>query len=64
MPALPEPQENIVNLDGAQWIVEGVKNGQYHVVDRWSPDAPDPVRAIGLLALRLGRVKLHRGEIY
>ncbi len=27
-----------VGLDGAQWIMEGVKNGKYHVVDRWSPD--------------------------
>ena len=24
-------------LDGAQWIVEGVKNTRYHVVDRQSP---------------------------
>lgn len=24
-------------LDGAQWIMEGRKGSQYHVVDRWSP---------------------------
>lgn len=24
--------------DGAQWIMEGVKNGRYHLVDRWSPE--------------------------
>ena len=24
-------------LDGAQWIVEGVKDAHYHVVDRWTP---------------------------
>lgn len=23
--------------DGAQWILEGVKESRYHVVDRWSP---------------------------
>jgi hypothetical protein len=23
--------------DGAQWILEGVREGRYHVVDRWSP---------------------------
>jgi hypothetical protein len=23
--------------DGAQWIIEGVKNEKYHLVDRWSP---------------------------
>lgn len=32
-----ESKDGIV-LDGAQWIIEGAKNGQYHVVDRWSPD--------------------------
>ena len=25
-------------VDGAEWIVEGVKNVRYHVVDRWSPE--------------------------
>jgi hypothetical protein len=55
---------NVVRLDGARWIVEGVKNGQYHVIDRWSPAPPDPVRAIGLLALKLGSVRLHPREIY
>ena len=25
-------------VDGAEWIVEGVKNARYHVVDRWSPE--------------------------
>ncbi len=24
--------------DGARFIIEGVKNGKYHVVDRWMPD--------------------------
>lgn len=24
-------------LDGEQWILEGVRNGEYHIVDRWSP---------------------------
>ena len=23
-------------FDGARWIIEGVKNGKYHVVDRWA----------------------------
>ena len=25
--------------DGTQWILEGVHDGQYHVLDRWSPDS-------------------------
>ena len=26
-----------VGTDGSQWIIEGVKDGNYHVIDRWSP---------------------------
>ena len=26
--------------DGAQWIIEGVSNGVYHITDRWCPDQP------------------------
>jgi hypothetical protein len=25
-------------LDGAQWVLEGVKSNRYHIVDRWSPE--------------------------
>jgi hypothetical protein len=28
-------------LDGSQWVLEGVKDGRYHVVDRWSPVSGD-----------------------
>jgi hypothetical protein len=65
LPTEVQQEERIAQLDGARWIVEGVKNGQYHVIDRWSPDRSDPVRAIGLLALKLGRFRrLRSGEIY
>lgn len=26
-----------IGFDGAQWVLEGNSNSQYHVVDRWSP---------------------------
>jgi hypothetical protein len=39
-----------MGLDGAQWTLEGVKNGDYHIVDRWSPN-DGPVRVIGPLML-------------
>jgi hypothetical protein len=29
------------HVDGAQWILEGVDDGTYHVVDRWSPQDTD-----------------------
>jgi hypothetical protein len=27
-------------MDGAQWVLEGVKGAKYHIVDRWSPEFP------------------------
>jgi hypothetical protein len=51
-------------LDGAQWILEGVRGGKYHIVDRWSPEAGDPVRAVGVLALKLARFRIRAAEIY
>lgn len=29
-------QTNVIGFDGARWILEGVKDGIYHMVDRWS----------------------------
>jgi hypothetical protein len=37
--------------DGAQWIVEGVSDGRYQVVDRWSPGESDPIHTLGLTFL-------------
>jgi hypothetical protein len=31
------PRVRVVHADGSQWILEGLREGQYHVVDRWSP---------------------------
>jgi hypothetical protein len=53
-----------VGLDGAQWVFEGVRNGQYHVVDRWSPEQGDRLRETGVLALKLARFRLRLREIY
>ena len=32
------PLDDRIGLDGEHWIVEGVRNGRYHLVDRWSPE--------------------------
>lgn len=37
------------SLDGAQWIIEALKDGHYHLVDRHSPDGY--VRQLGLFLL-------------
>ncbi len=33
---LPMTDERI-GLDGSEWLIEGVKNGKYHFIYRWSP---------------------------
>ena len=39
------PTENAPGgFDGAGWILEGVQVGNYHVVDRWSPEKDDDSR--------------------
>lgn len=30
-------EDKRVGFDGSQWILEGVKDNRYHIVDRWSP---------------------------
>jgi len=47
---LPAFDASRIGLDGAHWVIEGVKNGTYRVVARWSP-RDGSVRAIGLFML-------------
>jgi len=47
-----------LGFDGAQWIVEGMSNGKYHIVDRWSPGGR--VRKIGLLFLKLSELEVKK----
>jgi hypothetical protein len=60
---LPSMQE-AGGEDGAQWIVEGIKDGSYHIVDRWSPQDGD-VRAIGLIMINdLAKLTLKPADVY
>lgn len=60
----PNPVEDQTGTDGAQWIVEGVRSGQYHVVDRWMPKN-GPAHDLGMfLAFELARIKLPQREVY
>ena len=63
---LPTEQQesNVVNLDGAQWIMEGVLGGRYHVVDRWSPDEGPFRKAALFLAINLGDLNPRYQEVY
>jgi hypothetical protein len=54
-----DPKES--GLDGAQWVLEGVKEGRYHMVDRWTPTAGTFHDAC-LYALQLSGLKLGGDE--
>ena len=50
--------------DGSQWVIEGVRAGRYHVVDRWTP-SKGVVRELGLmLAFDLAKMDIPKNEIY
>jgi hypothetical protein len=60
---LPSVQETGGN-DGAQWVVEGIKDHAYHIVDRWTPKDGD-VRAIGLVLINdLAKLDIAPAELY
>ena len=50
-------------LDGAQWIMEGLQNGTYDVVDRFSPQKGDYVNLCFYL-VNLSKIHLKTKEIY
>jgi hypothetical protein len=53
-----------MGLDGSQWVIEGIKNGSYHLVDRWSPKDGE-VRAIGMAMMKkLAKLELPAKETY
>jgi hypothetical protein len=50
------PTLRAIELDGSQWILEGIRDGEYHVVDRWSPKENSYSQLCKYL-LRLGKVE-------
>lgn len=60
---LPSSDEHHGN-DGADWIVEGVKQGTYHLVVRWSPKEGG-IRELGeMLAFGLADLKIPKDRVY
>src|SRR5260370_1210391 len=50
--------------DGSEWVIEGIKDGHYHVANRWSPEN-GAVRSLGLaFVLDLANLKIPSKEIY
>ena len=56
-------QTETIGVDGAQWIMEGVKDGKYHVVDRWSP-AHGAYHDAAMFLIRKSGYKVKKDEIY
>jgi len=60
----PNPVKEEGGEDGSQWIIEGLKAGRYHVVDRWSP-SKGVVRELGMmLAFDFAKMDIPQREIY
>jgi len=57
---LPPYNNKDVGVDGAQWVIEGVKKGRYHIVDRWSPSGA--IREAALVLVRFSQITV--GPIY
>lgn len=64
LPTLADDDRNSIPSCRAHWILEGIRNGQYHVVDRCSPDQADPVRVVGIMAMKLGSLRVHGRSVY
>jgi hypothetical protein len=59
-----EAKNGVIDLDGAQWILEATRNGHYKIVDRWSPK-DGPIRELGLdLMINLADLPLLYKEVY
>jgi hypothetical protein len=54
---LPTYQDDS-GCDGSRWIFEGVKNGRYHVVDRWTPKKTSDYHALGAMLISLSEARL------
>jgi hypothetical protein len=49
---LPSPEVHL-GEDGETWVVEGLRPGAYHAVERWEPRDGTPYRALGATLLDL-----------
>jgi len=58
-----EKGEVMICLDNTQWYLEGVKDGKYHVVDRYCPD-PGAFKAIGLYMVKLSNLGIKKAALH
>lgn len=60
----PNPLNDQKGTDGSQWIIEGVKGGRYHVIDRWTPQNGIAHELGLMLAFDLAKMKIPKDEVY
>jgi hypothetical protein len=52
----PQPKDQRIGLDGAQWILEGTRENGYHLWDAWSPELSGPYADFRELCMELVRL--------
>jgi hypothetical protein len=58
------PANGTVVVDGAEWLLEGAKGADYHVIGRTSPES-GPLHELGLFLIQdLSRLKIDPKRIY
>lgn len=57
------PAKPTLGGDGSQWIIEGRRGAEYHIVDRWTP-RDGPFRDAGLSFLKLAGISVPERDLY
>jgi len=50
--------------DGAQWLLEAVRNGKHRILDLWSREGSDSIRSFGIAMLDLAHIEIPAAELY
>jgi hypothetical protein len=53
-----------IGADGAQWIIEGLSNNRYHIVDRWSSNKLSAFQKCAIYLLSLTDIVVPQKDIY
>ncbi|WP_417602383.1 hypothetical protein [Owenweeksia hongkongensis] len=61
---LPQGERKPPNTDGSNWLLEGYRNGNYHLVDRHSPKKDQAIYVLGTFILQLTNLQLDAEAIY
>jgi hypothetical protein len=56
-------ETEVMGVDGADWIVDGVAWGERHAVTRWSPES-GPFRELCLAMLKMSGITVKAEDVY